>query len=238
VSLACVKIKNVPKIRSTWLEDIERHGQNRIVYCSKRFDYPLNMVCEQFSKAYAVNTIILIKPLSVLIDILHTIENYKMFTPEIILRNLRVISYSREFIEKRFNEVESMNMKPRLWMVWASTKTLNKIYARNIAEKEAAGEHNGHLSFFMKELNLDEEAVEGMFTRNEQLCRCRLRRVKKTIDYLLQETTYTAEDIRRSPIILNYATKRIMECTAYAKKIDKSHISLTSMMFLMPRGVK
>lgn len=56
------------------------------------------------------------------------------------------------------------------------------MYARNLAERKAKGDHKDHLSFFMKELGLDREAVGGMFKRKPKLRRCHLRKVSLAVD--------------------------------------------------------
>lgn len=65
------------------------------------------------------------KPFEDLIDILNTLQNYRIFSSITILRNLKVFTYSRDAIVERMNEMKLNNMQPRLWMVYCSRKDLD-----------------------------------------------------------------------------------------------------------------
>lgn len=67
------------------------------------------------------------------------------------------------------------------------------------------------MHFYAEKLDLNIDVARDLLNKHPEMYRHRLRKVSKTIDYLLNVANYTADDIIDCPRILRFSLKLIIE---------------------------
>lgn len=134
---------------------------------------------------------------------------------EDVLADLWAFKYSPAVVSERIaraKEVRGKKLMP--WMVRCPDTVLEKSLQLTKENGELLGENETIVEYFGKRLGFDRDVTNSIFLKTPSVKNVRVTKVKKVIDYLLEELDYTPHDIALNPRILMHSlqtTKKRME---------------------------
>ncbi|KAJ6625704.1 Transcription termination factor, mitochondrial, partial [Pseudolycoriella hygida] len=188
-----------------------RNEMHPIYFFSEKLNIPPSIV----SKTFAEHATILFRDSDGLKKKLDLLLSYNV-RPETILRSPSTFWSSLEFIENRLQSLRSKGIENiSSWMLVRDETTMEKVAARVVEEKQSLGDSNEIIDYLAKRLNWDKATEERVLRYHPPLAKCSVVKVKKHLDYLLNETHFTVDDINSNPAVfrsnLNELKLRINE---------------------------
>ncbi|XP_040169043.1 transcription termination factor, mitochondrial [Anopheles arabiensis] len=152
------------------------------------------------------------------------LANLKLFLEhmnrEDILADLWAFKYSPGIVAERIaraKEVRGKKLMP--WMVRCPDVVLEKSLQLTKESGALLGENETIVEYFCKRLGFDREVANSIFIKAPSVRNVRITKVKKVIDYLLDELDYTPNDIALNPRILMHSLQTTKKRMAQLKEI-------------------
>uniref|UniRef100_A0A182TXE7 Mitochondrial transcription termination factor n=1 Tax=Anopheles melas TaxID=34690 RepID=A0A182TXE7_9DIPT len=152
------------------------------------------------------------------------LANLKLFLEhmnrEDILADLWAFKYSPGIVAERIaraKEVRGKKLMP--WMVRCPDVVLEKSLQLTKESGALLGENETIVEYFCKRLGFDREVANSIFIKAPSVRNVRITKVKKVIDYLLDELDYTPNDIALNPRILMHSLQTTKKRMAHLKEI-------------------
>ncbi|ETN58188.1 mitochondrial transcription termination factor [Anopheles darlingi] len=147
------------------------------------------------------------------------LENLKLFLQymnrEDILADLWAFKYSPAIVAERIERARQVRGKKLMpWMVRCPDVVLEKSLQLTKESGALLGENETIVEYFCKRLGFSPEVANAIIIKTPAVRNVRIMKVKKVIDYLLDELDYTPHDIALNPRILMHSlqtTKKRME---------------------------
>ncbi|XP_055596410.1 uncharacterized protein LOC129746643 [Uranotaenia lowii] len=138
------------------------------------------------------------------------LENLEQFIahmdPEDVLADLWAFKYSPAVVHERLaraKEVRGRKLMP--WMVRCPDVVLEKSLQLTKENGALLGENETIVEYFQRRLGFDREITNSIFLKLPSVKNIRITKVKKVIDYLLEELDYLPQDIALNPRILMHS---------------------------------
>uniref|UniRef100_A0A182QGG9 Transcription termination factor, mitochondrial n=1 Tax=Anopheles farauti TaxID=69004 RepID=A0A182QGG9_9DIPT len=190
-------------------EQLDSSDTNRIYYFSDSTGFAPSEVTEQFAR----RTFMFRIPKD------SFLENLKLFMQhmnrEDILADLWAFKYSPGIVAERITRAKQVRGKKLMpWMVRCPDVVLEKSLQLTKESGALLGENETIVEYFCKRLGFDREMANSIIIKTPSVRNVRITKVKKVIDYLLDELDYKPHDIALNPRILMHSlhtTKKRME---------------------------
>ncbi|XP_050077294.1 transcription termination factor, mitochondrial [Anopheles maculipalpis] len=187
---------------------------NRIYYFSDSTGFSPGEVTEQFAR----RTFMFRVPKD------SFLANLKLFLEhmnrEDILADLWAFKYSPGIVAERIaraKEVRGKKLMP--WMVRCPDVVLEKSLQLTKESGALLGENETIVEYFCKRLGLNREVANSIILKAPSVRNVRITKVKKVIDYLLDELDYNPNDIALNPRILMHSLQTTKKRMAQLKEI-------------------
>ncbi|CAB3231176.1 unnamed protein product [Arctia plantaginis] len=194
---------------------------NRLYYISSRIKVPSEVLSEKLVKrsfVYSLSFEWIKRALDVLLEM--------GVSGEGILRDLWVLKYHHETIRNRLQIVKNNGVEIlHPWMVRCSEEILNRFLSISQETKDILGETKSTKIYLANRLNTSVEAIETMCMRMPALKTIRVTKVKKFLDFLINEG-FPVEDIANKPRVLSASQKTVEERIEKLRKLGISQINL------------
>uniref|UniRef100_A0A182Y943 Mitochondrial transcription termination factor n=1 Tax=Anopheles stephensi TaxID=30069 RepID=A0A182Y943_ANOST len=195
-------------------EQLGRVNTNRIYYFSDSTGFLPSEVTEQFAR----RTFMFRIPKD------SFLANLKLFMEhmnrEDILADLWAFKYSPGIVAERIaraKEVRGKKLMP--WMVRCPEVVLEKSLQLTKDSGALLGENETIVEYFCKRLGFNQEVANSIIIKAPSVRNVRITKVKKVIDYLLDELDYTPNDIALNPRILMHSLQTTKKRMAQLKEI-------------------
>uniref|UniRef100_A0A182NGK7 Transcription termination factor, mitochondrial n=1 Tax=Anopheles dirus TaxID=7168 RepID=A0A182NGK7_9DIPT len=147
------------------------------------------------------------------------LENLKLFMQDMnredILADLWAFKYSPGIVAERIARAKQVRGKKLMpWMVRCPDVVLEKSLQLTKESGALLGENETIVEYFCKRLGFDREMANSIIIKTPSVRNVRITKVKKVIDYLLDELDYKPHDIALNSRILMHSlhtTKKRME---------------------------
>uniref|UniRef100_A0A182VU96 Mitochondrial transcription termination factor n=1 Tax=Anopheles minimus TaxID=112268 RepID=A0A182VU96_9DIPT len=187
---------------------------NRIYYFSDNTGFKPSEVTEQFAR----RTFMFRIPKD------SFLANLKLFMEhmnrEDILADLWAFKYSPGIVAERIaraKEVRGKKLMP--WMVRCPDVVLEKSLQLTKDSGALLGENETIVEYFCKRLGFDRDVANSIIIKTPSVRNVRITKVKKVIDYLLDELDYKPNDIALNPRILMHSLQTTKKRMAQLKEI-------------------
>uniref|UniRef100_A0A182M8S3 Mitochondrial transcription termination factor n=1 Tax=Anopheles culicifacies TaxID=139723 RepID=A0A182M8S3_9DIPT len=187
---------------------------NRIYYFADNIGFQPSEVTEQFAR----RTFMFRIPKE------SFLANLKLFLEhmnrEDILADLWAFKYSPGIVAERIaraKEVRGKKLMP--WMVRCPDVVLEKSLQLTKDSGALLGENETIVEYFCKRLGFDREVANSIIIKTPSVRNVRITKVKKVIDYLLDELDYKPNDIALNPRILMHSLQTTKKRMAQLKEI-------------------
>ncbi|XP_049301358.1 transcription termination factor, mitochondrial [Anopheles funestus] len=195
-------------------EQLGSINTNRIYYFSENIGFKPSEVAEQFAR----RTFMFRVPKD------SFLANLKLFLEhmnrEDILADLWAFKYSPGVVAERIaraKEVRGKKLMP--WMVRCPDVVLEKSLQLTKDSGALLGENETIVEYFCKRLGFDREVANSIIIKTPSVRNVRITKVKKVIDYLLDELDYKPNDIALNPRILMHSLQTTKKRMAQLKEI-------------------
>uniref|UniRef100_A0A182JSD7 Mitochondrial transcription termination factor n=1 Tax=Anopheles christyi TaxID=43041 RepID=A0A182JSD7_9DIPT len=215
VPLCVLKAYQLKKIANNLNnEQLGPVNTNRIYYFADSTGFKTGDVTEQFAR----RTFMFRIPKDTFL------ANLKLFLEhmnrEDILADLWAFKYSPGIVAERIaraKEVRGKKLMP--WMVRCPDVVLEKSLQLTKESGALLGENETIVEYFCKRLGFDREVTNSIFIKAPSVRNVRITKVKKVIDYLLDELNYSPNDIALNPRILMHSLQTTKKRMAQLKEI-------------------
>uniref|UniRef100_A0A182SIY5 Transcription termination factor, mitochondrial n=1 Tax=Anopheles maculatus TaxID=74869 RepID=A0A182SIY5_9DIPT len=215
IPLCVLKAYQLKKIVSNLNnEQLGPVNTNRIYYFSDITGFAPSEVTEQFAR----RTFMFRVPKD------SFLANLKLFLEhmnrEDILADLWAFKYSPGIVAERIaraKEVRGKKLMP--WMVRCPDVVLEKSLQLTKDSGALLGENETIVEYFCKRLGFDREVANSIIIKLPSVRNVRITKVKKVIDYLLDELDYKPNDIAVNPRILMHSLQTTKKRMAQLKEI-------------------
>ncbi|XP_058446814.1 transcription termination factor, mitochondrial [Malaya genurostris] len=185
------------------------NASNRIYHFADRFEINPKKVAQQFARRLFMFRI----PKK------NFIENLELFATymncEDVLADLWAFKYSPKVVEDRINRAGAVRGKKLMpWMIRCPEAVLEKSLQLTKDNHALLGDNETIFEYLQERLGFDSEVTNAIIMKTPAVKHVRITKVKKIIDYLLEELDYTPYDIATNMRILMHSletTKKRME---------------------------
>lgn len=209
IPLCTLKPYQLTKIVKTMNNECLPNGSNRLYHFADKTALSVEEVAAQFAR----------RTFMFRIPNRSFVENLDQFIAHMdsddVLADLWAFKYSPAVVAERIaraKEVRGKKLMP--WMVRCPDTVLEKSLQLTKENGELLGENETIVEYFGKRLGFDRDVTNSIFLKCPSVKNVRVTKVKKVIDYLLEELDYTPHDIALNPRILMHSlqtTKKRME---------------------------
>jgi len=169
----------------------KRQSEHPIYVFSKKLKLQPNIVAKYFAK----HSDVFFGDFNLLKSKLDLLVAYNV-RPLSIIKSPNTFAMSTEKLERLLKELSSEGIKTiSAWVLYSEESRLKTFVARQIEEKETLGESSTTLDYLADRLNWDETAKVKAVKYYPPLGKCSVLKVKRHLDYLLNETHFTIADI-------------------------------------------
>ncbi|KAF6214961.1 hypothetical protein GE061_009706 [Apolygus lucorum] len=126
-----------------------------------------------------------------------------------VLKDLWVLTYTKNRLEERLREIHSMNIYPiKPWMLRCLPEVLLRTFCNRQENKAALAPHPNIVAYLSNRLGVPENEISLFAKKHPPVMRVHVAKMKEIIDYLLSEG-YLAEKIVQTPRILCHSLETI-----------------------------
>lgn len=209
IPLCTLKPYQVIKIVNSMNSESLPNNSNRIYHFADKTKIPPADVAKQFARR---TFMFRIPKESFMENLDHFVEN---MDSEDVLADLWAFKYSPTVVAERIARAKKVRGKKLMpWMVRCPDTVLEKSLQLTKENGELLGENETIVEYFGKRLGFNRDVTNAIFLKTPSVRNVRVTKVKKVIDYLLEELDYTPHDIALNPRILMHSlqtTKKRME---------------------------
>uniref|UniRef100_A0A182JFU3 Mitochondrial transcription termination factor n=1 Tax=Anopheles atroparvus TaxID=41427 RepID=A0A182JFU3_ANOAO len=201
IPLCALKVYQLKKVVTNLNnEPLGPGSTNRIYYFADSTGFTSSEVAEQFAR----RTFMFRVPKE------NFLENLKLFMQhmnrEDILADLWAFKYSPGIVAERIERAKQVRGKKLMpWMVRCPDVVLEKSLQLTKESGLVLGENETIVEYFCKRLGFDREVANSIILKAPSVRNVRITKVKKVIDYLLDELDYRPQDIALNPRILMHS---------------------------------
>ncbi|GAB0094434.1 Transcription termination factor, mitochondrial [Sergentomyia squamirostris] len=174
---------------------------------------------EIISKHSSMNQFIFTRPFAKLSEILNLMMKYGI-EKEDIAKGFQAFKRSSETVELRLKVLKEMEVeKPMPWMTFCSEAQFQRFLKIFKANKEALGEEKSSLEYLCRRLDCDIETMRHFTSKCPVILRMKGTRIKKILDYLLDEEGFNPQDVVKTLRIFSFSLETIKNRTRELKKL-------------------
>nr|XP_029711899.1 uncharacterized protein LOC109432907 [Aedes albopictus] len=204
IPLCTLKPYQVVKIVNSMNNESFPNNSNRIYYFADKARLQPAEIARQFAR----RTFMFRIPKESFIENLdHFVDN---MDSEDVLADLWAFKYSPAVVAERIARAKRVRGKKVMpWMVRCPDTVLEKSLQLTKENGELLGENETIVEYFGKRLGFNRDITNSIFLKTPSVRNVRVTKVKKVIDYLLEELDYTPHDIAINPRILMHSLHTI-----------------------------
>ncbi|XP_052866857.1 uncharacterized protein LOC128272994 [Anopheles cruzii] len=206
-ALAVYQLKKI--VHNLNNDQLESDSTNRIYYFADCTGLAADDVAAQFAR----RTFMFRIPRESFVDNMQLFMQH--MNPEDILADLWAFKYSPAIVAERIARAKQVRGKKLMpWMVRCPDVVLEKSLQLTKENGDLLGENETIVEYFCKRLGVSREMANAIIIKVPSVRNVRITKVKKVIDYLLDELDYTPQDVALNPRILMHSlqtTKKRME---------------------------
>lgn len=214
VPLCMLKAYQVAKIVRNMNNEELPNGNNRIYHFSERTGIDIAEVAKQFSRR---TFMFRIPKDSFMKNLDQFIANMDR---EDVLADLWAFKYSPAVVSERISRAKQVRGKKLMpWMVRCPDTVLEKSLQLTKENGALLGENETIVEYFCMRLGFDRDFTNSIIMKTPSVKNVRITKVKKVIDYLLEELDYTPHDIALNPRVLMHSLQTTKKRMAQLQEI-------------------
>ncbi|XP_031635754.1 transcription termination factor, mitochondrial-like [Contarinia nasturtii] len=198
--LICVDKTELEKFKKTLEgQELYEYSENPIYYFSERLKVQPSIISSNFAK----NPIIFLRDPQMLQRKLDMLLAFNV-EPNSILNSPLTFRMNLNKIENRLNELKTNSIESiSSWMLTCTVSQLNTIIKRHAEQKDLLDDCSNAIEYLAKHLDWDRKTTQKALKSCPTLVKCNIIKIQKHLDFLLNETHFTKEDITSYPRVFN-----------------------------------